>query len=79
MLFNTHLCNHYTTPKWWWDLGHISVHTLYNVRGVGTGVGMSTLDAQTSLYAEDRGDPSTDGPGSCIHSEDCIISELDPQ
>ena len=46
MLFNTYLCNHHTTAKWWWDLGH-------------------------------RGDPSTDVPGACIHSGDCIISELD--
>ena len=28
---------------------------LYTVRGVVLGVGMSTLGAQTALYAEDRG------------------------
>jgi len=45
MLFNTHLCNHHTTAKWWWDLGDMWV----------LGVGMSTLDTTTFLYVEDRG------------------------
>jgi hypothetical protein len=26
VLFNTYLCNHVLATKWWWDLGHSSVH-----------------------------------------------------
>ena len=43
------------------------------------GVGMSTLDAQTSLYAEDRG---LQVPMTLEHynyTGDCIVSELGPQ
>ena len=52
MLFNTHLCNHHTSCKVVVGLG-AQVCTLLEVWVLG--VGMSTLGAQTSLYAEDRG------------------------
>jgi hypothetical protein len=38
--------------------------TLYTVRGVGSGSRDVDSWTQTSLYAEDRGLPSTDDPGS---------------
>jgi hypothetical protein len=38
---------------------------LYTVRGVGSGSLDVDAWTQTSLYAEDRGLPSTDDPGAC--------------
>jgi hypothetical protein len=46
-----HLCNHILLQSGWWDLGHSSIPVEVWVLGVG----MSTPDAQTALYAEDRG------------------------
>ena len=42
------------------------------------GVGMSTFDAQTALYAEDRGLPSTDGPGAWQHCGDSMLRHIVP-
>jgi hypothetical protein len=54
--------NH-TTAKWWWDLGQWDT-SLYTVRGVGSESRDVDAWTQTSLYAEDRGLPSTDDPGA---------------
>jgi hypothetical protein len=52
MLFDTHLCNHNTSCKVVVGLGaHLC--TLLEVWVLG--LGMSTLDAQMSLYVEDWG------------------------
>jgi hypothetical protein len=62
MLFNTHLCNHHSSWKVVVGLG-AQICTLLEVWVLG--VGMSTFDAQTSLYAEDRRtETSTDDPGT---------------
>ena len=52
ILFNTHLCNHHANCKVVVGLG-TPICTLLEVWVLG--VGMSTLDAQTGLYTEDRG------------------------
>ncbi len=51
MLFNEHLCNHILLQSGGgtWDTA------LYPLEVWVLGVGMSTLGAQTALYAEDRG------------------------
>jgi hypothetical protein len=51
MLFNTHLCNHILLQKWWWDLGHRSVHCY---RCGFWESGCRRL-ARKRMYAEDRG------------------------
>jgi hypothetical protein len=58
MLFNAHLCNQPYSYK-------VVVDTaLYTVRGVGSESRDVDAWTQTSLYAEDRGPPSTDDPGA---------------
>ena len=60
MLFIAHLCNHILLQSGGetWDTD------LYTVRGVGSGSRDVDTWTQTSLYAEDRGPPSTDDPGA---------------
>jgi hypothetical protein len=58
MLFNTHLCNHHTTAKLWWDLGTV----LYTVRGVGSGSRDVDVWRANVFVLRGSGDPSTDDP-----------------
>ena len=52
---------------------------LYTVRGVGSGSRDVDACRANVFVRRGSGDPSTDDPGACIHSGDCIISDLDPQ
>ncbi len=61
MLFNAHLCNQ---PSYCQSGGGAEGTALNIVRGVGSGSQVVDAWTQTSLYAEDRGLPSTDGPGA---------------
>jgi hypothetical protein len=47
-----------------WGGGGTGGTALYTVRGVGSGSRDVDAWTQTSLYAEDRGLPSTDDPGA---------------
>ncbi len=58
MLFIAHLCNHILRKKWWRTWGT----ALQPVRGVGSGSRDVDDWTQTTLFAEDRGPPSTDDP-----------------
>ena len=60
MLFIAHLCNHILLQSGGGTWGT----ALQPVRGVGSGSRDVDDWTQTSLYAEDRGPPSTDGPGA---------------
>ena len=51
MLFNAHLCNHILLQKWWWDLGHSSVHC----SRCGLWESGCRRLSRKRLYAEDRG------------------------
>ena len=55
-----HLCNHMLRPSGGGTWGT----ALYTVRGVGSESRDVDTWTQTSLYAEDRGPPSTDDPGA---------------
>jgi hypothetical protein len=61
MLFNVHLCNQ---PCHCQSGGGAEGTALSIVRGVGSGSQVVDTWTQTSLYAEARGLPSTDGPGA---------------
>ncbi len=60
MLFIVHLCNHILLQSGGGTWGT----ALYTVRGVGSESRDVDARTQTSLYAEDRGPPSTDDPGA---------------
>jgi hypothetical protein len=49
--------------------GGTGVTVLYTVRGVGSRSRDVDTWTQTSLYTEDRGLPSTDDPGTCLHTK----------
>jgi hypothetical protein len=54
MLFNTYLCNHHTPAKWWWDLGHSSVHCL-RCGFCQSGCRRLARKRLCTVYSEDRG------------------------
>jgi hypothetical protein len=60
MLFIAHLCNHILLQSGGgtWDTA------LHTVRGVGSGSRDVDAGRKRSLYAEDRGPPSTDDPAA---------------
>ncbi len=60
MLFIAHLCNHILLQSG----GGTWVTALHTVRRVGSGSRDVDAWTQTTLYAEDRGPPSTDDPGA---------------
>ena len=60
MLFIAHLCNHIPLQV----VGGAWGTALQPVRGVGSGSRDVDDWTQTTLYAEDRGPPSTDDPGA---------------
>ena len=60
MLFIAHLCNHILLQSGGGTWGT----ALQPVRGVGSGSRDVDDWTQTTLYAEDRGPPSTDDPGA---------------
>jgi hypothetical protein len=60
MLFIAHLCNHILLQSGGGTWGT----ALHTVKGVGSGSRDVDAWTRTSLYAEDRGPPSTDDPGA---------------
>jgi hypothetical protein len=60
MLFIAYLCNHILRQSGGGTWGTV----LHTVRGVGSGSRDVDAWTQPSLYAEDRGTPSTDDPGA---------------
>jgi hypothetical protein len=60
MLFMAHLCNHILLQSGGGTWGT----TLHTVRGVGSGSRDVDAGRKRSLYAEDRGLPSTDDPAA---------------
>jgi hypothetical protein len=60
MLFIAHLCNHILLQSGGGTWGK----PLHTVRGVGSGSRDVDAGRKRSLYAEDRGPPSTDDPAA---------------
>jgi hypothetical protein len=70
-----HLCNHHTSYKVVVGLGA----QLCTQLEVGFWESGCRRLARKRSVRRGSGDPSTDVPGACIYSGDCIISELGPQ
>jgi hypothetical protein len=68
-LFIAHLCNHILRQSGGGTWGT----ALHTVRGVGSGSRDVDAWTQTSLYAEDRGPPSTDDSGASIKAASVLI------